>query len=103
MLLYQDGYEVGRYVSLEKLIEETRDTYYAALEASSAGWQEAGTTCCRGRVLTGRAAGRLSRTRRKGDSGQRRSRCKGEMVVDCIERLPEEFAVGDIEARVPAR
>jgi len=37
MLLYQAGHEVGRYISLEKVIEDTRETYYEALEASSEG------------------------------------------------------------------
>lgn len=38
LLLYRHGYEVGRYVSLERVIEESRDGYYTSLEASSAGW-----------------------------------------------------------------
>lgn len=37
---YQAGFEVGRYVSLERLIEGTRERYYEALELSSRGWHE---------------------------------------------------------------
>jgi len=40
LLLYRSGYTVGRYISLERVIEDSRDTYYDALEASSAGWHE---------------------------------------------------------------
>jgi Fic family protein len=40
LLLYRAGYEVGRYISLERVIEESRDTYYEALELSSQGWHE---------------------------------------------------------------
>jgi Fic family protein len=40
LLLYQHGYEAGRYISLERLIEESKDSYYEALEASSQGWHE---------------------------------------------------------------
>lgn len=40
LLLYQYGYEVGRFVSLERVIEETRDSYYDALYESSQGWHE---------------------------------------------------------------
>lgn len=40
LLLYRAGYEVGRYISLERVIEQSRDTYYEALEASSQGWHE---------------------------------------------------------------
>lgn len=42
LALYQHGYEVGRYISLERLVEETRDEYYEALRQSSEGWH-AGT------------------------------------------------------------
>jgi len=40
LALYQQGYEVGRYVSLERLIEESRAEYYEALHRSSEGWHE---------------------------------------------------------------
>ena len=38
--LYQGGYEVGRYISLERVIEDSKETYYEALEASSQHWHE---------------------------------------------------------------
>lgn len=41
LLLYQNDYIVGRYISLEKLIERTKDNYYEALQESSQGWMEA--------------------------------------------------------------
>ncbi len=40
LLLYKSGYSIGRYVSIEKHIEKTKDAYYAALASSSAGWHE---------------------------------------------------------------
>ena len=40
LLLYQAGYYVGKYISIEKLIERTKDSYYEELQASSAGWHE---------------------------------------------------------------
>jgi Fic family protein len=40
LLLYQSGYEVGRYISLERLISESRESYYDALEAAGHGWHE---------------------------------------------------------------
>jgi Fic family protein len=38
LLLYQAGYEVGRYVSLERLVQESSETYYEALQAAGIGW-----------------------------------------------------------------
>lgn len=37
---YQLGNEVGRYISLERLIEENKERYYETLEQSSQGWHE---------------------------------------------------------------
>lgn len=36
--LYHLGYEVGRYISLERLIEDNKERYYESLEQSSSGW-----------------------------------------------------------------
>ena len=38
---YHLGYEVGRYVSLERLIEQNKERYYETLEQSSQRWHEA--------------------------------------------------------------
>jgi Fic family protein len=40
LLLYQSGYEVGRFVSLERLINEAREGYYESLEAAGVGWHQ---------------------------------------------------------------
>ena len=40
LLLYQAGYSVVRYISVEKHIEKTKNAYYSALEESSQGWHE---------------------------------------------------------------
>jgi Fic family protein len=41
MMLYHFGYDVGRYISLERIFEQSKETYYETLEASSQGWHEA--------------------------------------------------------------
>lgn len=40
LLFYKAGYIVGKYVSMEMLIEKTKETYYEALQESSVGWHE---------------------------------------------------------------
>lgn len=37
---YHLGYEVGRYISLERLIEQNKERYYETLEQSSTRWHE---------------------------------------------------------------
>lgn len=40
LLLYQNGFEVGKYISVEKEIEKTKDIYYDVLEGADFGWHE---------------------------------------------------------------
>jgi Fic family protein len=37
---YHHGIEVGRYISLERIIEQNKDRYYETLEQSSKGWHK---------------------------------------------------------------
>ncbi len=38
LLLYKNGYSVGKYISIEKQIEKTKDRYYDVLEMADVGW-----------------------------------------------------------------
>ncbi len=40
LLLYRQGYSVGKYISIEKEIEKTKDMYYDALGEAGIGWHE---------------------------------------------------------------
>jgi Fic family protein len=40
MLLYQFDYQVGHYISLERIFEESKESYYETLEISSKHWHE---------------------------------------------------------------
>ena len=40
LLLYKNGYSVGKYISIERQIEKTKDRYYDTLEESDVGWHE---------------------------------------------------------------
>lgn len=40
LLLYKADYMVGKYISIEKIIEETKESYYDALEKSSILWHD---------------------------------------------------------------
>ena len=40
LLLYQSGFIVGKYISIEKIIEESKETYYEVLQESSMNWHE---------------------------------------------------------------
>ncbi len=40
LLLYRSGYIVGKYISIERIVEQSKETYYETLKQSSAGWHE---------------------------------------------------------------
>ncbi|MBR5736240.1 MAG: Fic family protein [Bacteroidales bacterium] len=40
LLLYRAGFIVGKYISIEMLIEKSKDSYYEALKESSRNWHE---------------------------------------------------------------
>jgi Fic family protein len=103
LLLYQAGFEVGRYISLEHLIENQREGYYDALYKSSLGWHERIHTLLPwweyflGVMLLGTYH---EFERRTGELTTAHG-AKKEMVIATIGRLPEEFRVADIERACP--
>jgi len=40
LLLYRSGYLVGKYISVEKAIADTKEAYYDALQKADQGWHE---------------------------------------------------------------
>ena len=40
LLLYKTNYMIGKYISIEKIIEDTKDSYYEVLEKSSINWHD---------------------------------------------------------------
>lgn len=40
LLLYKSGYIVGKYISIEKIVENTKESYYDTLYQSSRSWHE---------------------------------------------------------------
>ena len=102
LLLYQSGYDVGRYISLEKIIEDSKETYYEALEASSAGWHEGAHDLVpwleysHGVLIAAYA----EFEQRVGQMGSGRG-AKREMVTECVRHLPRTFRYADVERACP--
>jgi hypothetical protein len=40
LALYHPGHNVGRYISLERIVEQSKESYYEALQTSSVGWHD---------------------------------------------------------------
>jgi Fic family protein len=102
LLLYQAGYEVGRFVSLEKLVEQSKESYYDALEESSYDWHEGEHDL---RPWLEYSLGILLAAYREFEDrvGHMKSGrgAKREMVIECIRHLPSTFRYADIERACP--
>ncbi len=102
MLLYQSGFEVGRYVSLERIIEESRETYYEALERSSQGWHD---DTHDPNPWLGYFWGMLIRAYREFEERVGAIRigrgAKGDLVEAAIARQTGPFSISEIEAASP--
>lgn len=99
---YRLGYDVGRYISLERLIEEHKDRYYETLEESSQGWHEGKHDpwpYINYTLYILKAAYREFEER----VGQNPSPkgAKAEMVLTMIRKQTKEFKLADIEAACP--
>ncbi len=101
LLLYRLGYEVGRYISLERLVEDSKATYYDSLALSDIGWTESKhdhvpfTEYLLGIVL---AAYREleENTAIDFDHGARTR-----MVERAVMSLPSQFRLADVERMCP--
>jgi Fic family protein len=102
LALYHHGYEVGRYISLERLVEESKVDYYEVLNRSSKRWHE-------GRhdftpwlnfflAILRRACVQLEE--RAGQVKAPRG-AKTALVEAAIDAQPGLFTVGDIQRQCP--
>jgi Fic family protein len=102
LLLYHIGYDVGRFISIERIIEESKETYYSALYKSSQNWHEGGhnlipwwdyflSTLIVAYKEFEQRVGKI--TTSKG--------AKRDMVFAAIEKLPDEFSFSDIRRACP--
>lgn len=100
LTLYQAGLTISRYVSVERIIEQTRDSYYATLRASSEGWHSGDHSIqpwldyFLGVIL---AAYRELDERLETTSIPRKSA----RVGLAIEQLPEQFTFSEVERACP--
>jgi Fic family protein len=102
LALYHHSYQVGRYISLERLVEESREDYYRVLQESSVGWHDG-----RHDVLPwlNYFLSILRRAYREFEerAGKVKSPrgAKTALIEAAIEAFPAEFSLGDLERACP--
>jgi len=101
LLLQSHGFQVARYVSLERIVEQSKDQYYRALAECSAGWHEGRNAIvpwwnCFLDVLR-RAYDELEL--QMGSAAARPA--KGDLVRQTVLAQVEQFTLGDLAAQAP--
>lgn len=99
---HQFGFEVGRYISLERLIEQNKERYYETLEQSSLGWHENqhDPWTYINFTLSILKTAYQEFAERVGDLKAPRG-SKTEMILAALEKLPCEFTLGQLEQSCP--
>jgi hypothetical protein len=102
LALYQHGYAVGRYISLERIVEQTKESYYDVLRKSSEGWHEARHDIMpwfNYQLSTFRIAYREFEER----AGRERPRlgAKADLVEYALAHVSSPFGIADIERLCP--
>jgi Fic family protein len=102
LALHQHGYEVGRYISLERLTEESKEDYYECLNRSSQKWHEGRheLTPWMNFFLAIVRRGYAEFEKRAGQVKAPRG-AKAEFVLAAIRQQAGEFRIGDIERACP--
>ena len=102
LALYQHGFQVGKFISLERIIEQSKETYYESLNKSSQRWHQGKHDCFPwfnyflGTVLSAykefeERAGNLKPARG----------VKTEIVEAAVNKQFGEFSISDIERACP--
>ena len=100
--LYHCGFEVGRYISVERLIEDNKERYYETLEQSSARWHDGkhDPWPYLNYLLYILTQAYKEFERRVGEVKSPRGE-KTELVEHAIETIPGEFGITDLERLCP--
>ena len=102
MLLHRADFMVGRYISLERVIEQSKESYYEALAASSHGWHAGKTRSASvAELFLGRADCRVQGVRATGGAVQGCARRKDGVHRGAVRRRAMAFSISDIEAECP--
>ena len=102
LALYHNGHQVGRYVSLERIVEQTKETYYEVLQESSTHWHGG-----RHEILpwfnyflaTMRTANREFEERAERQRPTRGS--KADLIDYALANVPSPFGIADVQRLCP--
>jgi hypothetical protein len=103
LALYHHGHPVGRYISLERIVEQTKESYYEILQQCSAGWHEGQHEILpwfNYLLSTIRMAYREFEERAERERPARGS--KAELINYALASVPSPFGIADVERLCPS-
>jgi Fic family protein len=102
LALYQHGYQVGKYISLERITEQSKETYYEALNKSSQRWHEAKHNIFPWfNYFLGTLLGAYKEFEERAGNVKLIRGAKTENVTKFIESQHGDFSISDIERACP--
>jgi len=103
LALYQHGFMVGKYISLERIVEQSKETYYETLNKSSQKWHEAKHNVMPwfNYFLGTMLAAYKEFEERAGNIKPARG-AKTEIVIAAIGKQIGDFSISDIERACPS-
>ena len=98
LALYQHGFTVGKYISLERVVEQSKETYYETLNKSSQKWHEAKHNVMPWfNYFLGTVLGAYKEFEERAQNIKPGRGVKTQIVTLAIERQVGEFAISEIE------
>jgi len=103
LALYQNGFSVGKYISLERIIEQSKETYYESLNKSSQNWHKAKHNVFPWfNYFLGTILGAYKEFEERADTIKPLRGAKTGIVESAIHKQVGEFSISDIERACPS-
>ncbi|MDP8262410.1 MAG: Fic family protein [Candidatus Ancaeobacter aquaticus] len=102
LALYQHEYAAGKYISLERVVEQSKETYYESLNRSSWGWQQGKhDTLPWTNYFLGTVLGAYKELERRAVAVSPRRGAKTGIIEAAVNDQLAEFSISDIERVCP--
>ena len=103
LALYQHGFMVGKYISIERIVEQSKETYYETLNKSSQKWHEAKHNVIPWfNYFLGTVLAAYKEFEERAENIKPVRGAKTALLVQAIDSQHGEFSISDIEKACPA-
>ncbi|MFH0858861.1 MAG: Fic family protein, partial [Candidatus Omnitrophota bacterium] len=102
LAFYQHGLQVGKYISIERITEQSKETYYESLNKSSQKWHQSKHDCLPWfNYFLGTVLGAYKEFEERTGNIKPSRGAKTAIVMKAIEIQHGEFSISDIERACP--